>query len=437
MALCLGFIACGSEGEEVAAPPATAKMGKAEEGTGSMSSSKVNVERDDVQMNRDLFTKEVLHKYSASKVMTWYVDGGLLQGVPTIILAQSQFKKEGGKTVTLPAALEILSWNGNSWDSELVTDEDGVVFHKAIIWEDEIITISAGRPKSEQKGHLKRWKRTPIDQRGLIGDWTETTIWSGSWDGEKQRLRDFEIGDVDGDGQDEMVVATHDQGVIVVLENALNDDEVTALELDLKAKTYVHEIEIGDIDGDGKLEFFATPSDPNKSKDTQKGEVVMYRYDGAQYQRTVVDSTAETHAKEILAADLDGDGTTELLSAVEAQKKAGEVYSNVEIRQFIFKEGQPNGYKVIATLPDDQLRNMLAYDLDGDGRLELVVAPMLTGLYFLDSEDGETYTAQRFEDRSKGFEHTANIFDADGDGTVEIYVADDDISKSLNRYTWK
>ena len=45
--------------------------------------------------------------------------------------------------------------------------------------------------------------------------------------------------------------------------------EVT--EIDEKPDTFVHEIEIGDIDGDGKLEFFATPSDRNSASGSQAG----------------------------------------------------------------------------------------------------------------------------------------------------------------------
>ena len=92
---------------------------------------------------------------------------------------------------------------------------------------------------------------------------------------------------------------------------------------------------------------------------------------------------------------------------------------------------------MIATLKDDQLRNMIAHDFDGDGRKELVIAPWKSGLFLLDSQDGKTYRLQRFEDQSAGFEHAANVLDIDGDGVSEIYVADDDKSKRLNRYSWK
>ena len=43
------------------------------------------------------------------------------------------------------------------------------------------------------------------------------------------------------DGVDEVVIATHDQGVIVVLEGALSGGPVTATELDPKPKTQRNE----------------------------------------------------------------------------------------------------------------------------------------------------------------------------------------------------
>ena len=157
-----------------------------------------------------------------------------------------------------------------------------------------------------------------VDDTGSLG--RPELIWQNKWSGKNQRLRDFEIGDVDGDGQDELVVATHDQGVIVVLEGVFNEDPVTATEQHEKAETFVHEIELGDVDKDGIPEFFATPSDPNKKDRTQAGDVVMYTHADGEYTRHLVDHTETTHAKEIFVTDMDGDGVAEVFSAVEAQK---------------------------------------------------------------------------------------------------------------------
>jgi len=61
--------------------------------------------------------------------------------------------------------------------------------------------------------------------------------------------------------------------------------------VDSAPSTFVHEIEIGDLDRDGHLEFYATPSKPNRASGvSQPGAVLQFRWDGSQYARTVVDS---------------------------------------------------------------------------------------------------------------------------------------------------
>ena len=188
------------------------------------------------------------------------------------------------------------------WEKTTVEDPDSNVFHKAIPYEDGILTIGV------EKVYLKKWT---FDSTAK--SWKQDVLWERAWKGKSNRLRDIEVGDVDHDGKDELVIATHDAGVVAVLHP---DEKYRVEELDEKADTFVHEIEIGDIDGDGKLEFFATPTDRNKAGASQGGLMVMYQYDGTTFKRTVVDPFGKTHAKEILAADITGDKTAELFSVV-------------------------------------------------------------------------------------------------------------------------
>src|SRR5690606_9368680 len=106
------------------------------------------------------------------------------------------------RPVPRPAKLVILrKGEANTWSREEIEDPDSNVFHKAMAWRGGVLTIGAAR--APEPATLKYWSR------GAAG-WEATTVWSVAWEGAKfNRLRDLEIGDVDGDGQDELVIATH------------------------------------------------------------------------------------------------------------------------------------------------------------------------------------------------------------------------------------
>jgi len=340
-----------------------------------------------------------------------------------LLLSQAWFMKDAaGKSKPGPARLEIWRKGPAGWNFTRLEDSDSNVFHKAILTEDgAILTIGA------MGAHLKRWTFAE-------GAWSQDKLWSQSWGGKFDRLRDIEIGDVNGDGKDEYVIATHDFGVVAVYSPATDGGEAQVVELDKKADTFVHEIEIGDIDGDGKLEFFATPSDRNKANVSQHGEVVMYKWDGTTYARSIVDPGKGTHAKEILAADIDGDGKTEIFSVQEAVLENKKMVKPVTIRQYTQNNEGGFSYTEIAQINDTMTRFIIAEDFDGDGMREIIAASKKTGLYRVNPE-GKTWTVTQFDANSSSFEHAIVAADLDADGKSELYVAADN-QQELKRYDW-
>jgi hypothetical protein len=354
-----------------------------------------------------------------------------LEGEATdaILLSQAWFYKDAnGKSKPGPARLQIWRKTGEKWTATRLEDSDSNVFHKAMLLDDGSILTAAG-----EKAMLKKW--THAD-----GKWTSELLWEQSWGGKFNRLRDIEIGDVDGDGKDEYVIATHDGGVVAVLDPSEDGGKPAVIELDAKKDTFVHEIEIGDFDGDGKLEFFATPSDRNKANTSQAGLIVMYKWDGTTYVRTTVDGGDHTHAKEILAADIDGDGTSEFFSVLEAELSGKTIKKPVEVRRYIPQADGTYEHQSVVKIEDRQTRFLVAADFDGDGFKELVAAAMKKGLYFIDGDvdDKGNITWQEpvhFEKNSGGFEHAMLTDDLDGDGKMELYVAADE-QRELKRYDW-
>ena len=338
---------------------------------------------------------------------------------PGIVLTQAWFWTDHkGSANPGPARMEIWRKTPKGWERTRVEDGDSNVFHKAIPYEDGILTIGA------EKAILKKWTHKE-------GVWSFEVLWEKSWGGKFDRLRDVEVGDVDGDGKEELVIATHDNGVIAVF-----DDKEHITELDPKPDTFIHEIEIGDVDGDGKKEFFATPSARNSSKHSQGGSVVMYKWNGKEYVRNIVVAMDKTHAKEILVTDMDGDGRDELYVVNEAVKIGSAIITPVQIVQYTSNDEGVFEGRVIHSIQDAQTRFLVSGDWNGDNRLDLVAASMKTGLWFIQRDEQDQWSASLIDADSSGFEHSAYGADLDGDGVLELYVAADD-QHALNVYEFK
>jgi hypothetical protein len=349
-----------------------------------------------------------------------------------IVLALAQFVTEKGddgkdKFVPGPARLEFLYREGGTWKTSEFEDPDSNVFHKAMVYDagdgPRLLTLGGTRAL------LKTWELT---DSGL----SATVLWEKDFGGKFSRMRDAEIGDFKGDGTASLAVATHDKGVVAVVHPTGDGYEVE--ELDEEENIFVHEIEVGDLNGDGVLEIYATPSEPNRLDGTpQKGEVVRYLPGG---ERTVVADLGERHAKEILVADVDGDGIEELYVSVEGEIEgeggAKRIKSPVSIRRYEADTPADQGV-VIAEIKDSLSRFLTVGDVDGDGKNEMIAAAFSSGLWLLRPGDDPSakWQAKLIDRDSAGFEHAAILTDLDGDGVVELYVASDR-HKEVRRYVW-
>ncbi|HKJ25193.1 MAG TPA: VCBS repeat-containing protein [Myxococcota bacterium] len=352
-----------------------------------------------------------------------------------LLLALSQFEVgPDGKVLPNPgpALLEMLALRDGTWQLSKLEDPDSNVFHKAMVY-----TPPGGEPRILTIGgtgaFVKLW------ERGVDGGWLGETLWNEDFGGKFSRMRDAEVGDLLGDGRPILAVATHDQGVVATIEP--RDGGYAVKKLDHEADTFVHEIEIGDLDGDGVLEFYATPSEPNRLDGSlQRGRVKRF-VPARGGEPEIAADLGDRHAKEILVGDVDGDGRDELYVAVEGHVEgkgaSAELVHPVEIRRY--EAGtDPTAGAVVATIQDRLCRFLTAGDLDGDGKKEMVAAAFRSGLWLLRPGDDPNapWTRTQIDRDSSGFEHAAILTDLDGDGTDELYVASDDDGE-LRRYTWK
>ncbi len=342
-------------------------------------------------------------------------------------LAQFEARKPGSKSMPepLPATMDFLVRKGGEWVLTSLADTDSNVIHKAMAYPAEggdQLLAAAG-----SKATLRLWKDGAIT----------STIWEKDFGGKFSRMRDIEIADLYGDGGTSIAIATHDQGVVAVARPD-GAGGFTIVEMDEEPDTFVHEIEIGDLDGDGVLEVYSTPSEPNRLDGSEQSGAVKRYVPAKGTPGEIAADLGDRHAKEILVDDVDGDGTDELYVLVEGKIDKDTKQLKVPVEILRYEGGTAADAGVAIASMDDRLGRFLTVgDVDGDGSKEMVAALFSQGLWLLRPGDdpNQPWKKTLIDRRSGGFEHASILADLDGDGTDELYVASDN-DNEIRRYVW-
>jgi hypothetical protein len=219
------------------------------------------------------------------------------------------------------------------------------------------------------------------------------------------------VGDVDGDGRQEIVVAGN--GVLLWYRPGTTERGTIA------EGRFVVGLALEDVDGDGQLEVFAGQGVPVQDDPDTTGWEIAWFDPGtaldAPWSRHVVATGCNGSAHDILFCDVDGDGLREMI--------ANAAYCAVP-GVFLYKPGQdleaPWAEHTVVTGVFSE--GLSAGDLNGDGRIEIVHGPD----WYVAPGAGPyagTWVRQVYAHAFREMCRTA-LVDVTGDGRLDIVIAE-------------
>ena len=241
------------------------------------------------------------------------------------------------------------------------------------------------------------------------------------------------IGDVDGDGKSDLVVANFFDNTVSVLRNISTSGSITvssfAIKVDFATGTSPYSVTFGDLDGDGKPDLAVA--------NYNSGTVSVLRntsISGSLSFAPKVDFTAGANPGFVAIGDLDGDGKRELVvdnypfGAFGIPSNSVSVFRNTSVSGSITTSSF--AAKVDFTTGTDP-QSVVIGDIDGDGKPDLVTsnyntaAPTSGTVSVLRNTSGlGTISFEEKVDFATGNNpYTVAIGDLDGDSKPDLAVA--------------
>lgn len=227
----------------------------------------------------------------------------------------------------------------------------------------------------------------------------------------------FAFGDLDGDGDRDAVVATSLRmpGITIMRNNGNKTFEKTVNYALATGNTgnKPYDLKLSDFDGDGDLDVLAAVSNPGSSA----GNLYIWRNNGNATFGAEVIFPAATDAQKMIVADFTGDGFSDVAIAnFSASNNFTRLVHNGQT-------GSAAGYgaPVTMTVGSNFAQDIKAADLNGDGRIDLILS--ISDIYVLFNNGNNTFAAPVIYNPSPGARYKGNtigIGDMDNDGDVDL-----------------
>ncbi|MDP6195690.1 MAG: FG-GAP-like repeat-containing protein, partial [Candidatus Poseidonia sp.] len=219
------------------------------------------------------------------------------------------------------------------------------------------------------------------------------------------------VADMDGDGDLDIVSASEGDNTIAWYENDGNSDPTwTASDIATSAQG-AHGVSVGDMDCDGDLDIVSASYDDNT--------IAWYENDGTSNPTWAASDivTDATGARNVFVADMDGDCYLEIFSASETDDTIAWYENNGATN--------PSWTARDINTSADGAYDVFAADVDGDGDLDVVSASEGDGAITWYENNGATppsWTSATIATNASGA-RGVYVADMDGDGDLDIVSA--------------
>lgn len=226
---------------------------------------------------------------------------------------------------------------------------------------------------------------------------------------------DIYIDDIDGDGSLDIVTASPYDDTIILLKNSGEENPIFSQTVISASADWTSDIEIADINGDGKKDIIAAVTQANRNG---KSPITYFANTGTnenpEFKEMPVSETAN-YPRTVKSIDIDGDGDQDLVTGGEGENSLIVHVNDGGIIPEFTEQKIESGINIVEDIE--------VFDYNGDGKFDIVATDPDSGkinIYTPDSSSSSGWRQDSTLDNNAIGAKALHIADLDGDGDLDI-----------------